>query len=206
MEMIFSFFLLLLMGRDYCNRVSSTANRSFFKVILKIAGGDGGVISVSISDNIINEVRSLQTIYSPVVIGRGLSSLTGRGVISVSISGNIINEVRSLQTIYSPVVIGRGLSSLTGRRVISVSISDNIINEVRSLQTIYSPVVAGRVRNQRLSRTSFKAWWQPQPVPLRQERCLVSGESVRWGPRGSWSASTNTSTSSTFREPGDNQL
>ena len=103
-------------------------------------------------------------------------------------------------------VIGRGLSSLTGRGVISVSISDNIINEVRSLQTIYSPVVAGRVRNQRLSRTSFEAWWQPQPVPLRQERCLVSGESVRWGPRRSWSASTNTSTSSTFREPGDNQL
>ena len=58
-----------------------------------------GVISVSISDNIIFEVRSLQTIYSPVVIGRGLSHLTGRGVISVSISDNIINEVRSLQTI-----------------------------------------------------------------------------------------------------------
>ena len=50
-----------------------------------------GVISVSISDNIINEVKSLHTIYSLVVIGRGLSSLTVRGVISVSISGNIIN-------------------------------------------------------------------------------------------------------------------
>ena len=60
-----------------------------------------------------------------MVIGRGLSSLTGRGVISVSVSDKVINEVRSLQTIYSPVVIGSGLSSLTGRGVISVSISDN---------------------------------------------------------------------------------
>ena len=67
-----------------------------------------------------------------MVIGSGLSTLTGRGVISVSISDNIINELRSLQTIYSPVVIGSGLSTLTGRGVISVSISDNLINEVRS--------------------------------------------------------------------------
>ena len=59
-----------------------------------------GVIFVCMSDNIINEVRGLQTIYSPVVIGRGLPSLTGQGVISVSISDNIINEVRSIQTIY----------------------------------------------------------------------------------------------------------
>ena len=81
-----------------------------------------GVISVTKSDNTINEVRSLQTIYSPVVIGRGLSSLTWRGVISVSISDNIINKVSCLQTIYSPVDIGRGLSSLTGRGVISVSL------------------------------------------------------------------------------------
>ena len=69
------------------------------------------MISVFISDNIINEVKSLQTIYSLVVIGRGLSSLTVRGVFSVSISGNITNEVRSLQTIYSLVVIGRVLLS-----------------------------------------------------------------------------------------------
>ena len=54
-----------------------------------------GVFSVSISDNITNDVRSLQTIYSPVLIGKGLSSLTVRGVISVTISDNIINEVRS---------------------------------------------------------------------------------------------------------------
>ena len=54
-----------------------------------------GVISVSISGYIINEVRSLQIIYSPVGIVKGLSHLTGRGVISVSISANIINEVRS---------------------------------------------------------------------------------------------------------------
>ena len=74
------------------------------------------------SDNIINEVRSLQTIYSPVVIGRGLPSLTGRGVISVSISDNIFNEARSLQTIYTPVVIGRRFSHLKGRGVISVSL------------------------------------------------------------------------------------
>ena len=47
-----------------------------------------------------SEVRSLQTIYSPVLIGRGLSSLKGRGVISVTISDNIINEVRSQQTIH----------------------------------------------------------------------------------------------------------
>ena len=65
----------------------------------------GRVISVSLSDSIINEVRSIQTIYSAVVIGRALSSLTVRGVFSVSISDNIINEVRSLQTIYSLVVI-----------------------------------------------------------------------------------------------------
>ena len=57
--------------------------------------GGGGVISVFISDNIINESRSFQTVYSPVVIKRGISSLKGRGVISVSISDNIINEVRS---------------------------------------------------------------------------------------------------------------
>ena len=50
------------------------------------------VIYVSISGNTINEIRSLQTIYSPVVIGRGLSPLTGRDVISVSISDNIINN------------------------------------------------------------------------------------------------------------------
>ena len=43
------------------------------------------VMYVSISDNIINELRSLQRIYSPVVIGRGLSTLKGRGVISVTI-------------------------------------------------------------------------------------------------------------------------
>ena len=53
------------------------------------------MISVPISDNVFNEVRSLQTIYSPVLIGKGLSSLTVRGVISVTISDNIINEVRS---------------------------------------------------------------------------------------------------------------
>ena len=70
------------------------------------------VISVSISGNIINEVRSLQTIYSVVDIGRGLSSLTGRVLISESISDSRFNEVRSLQKIYSPVDIGRGLSSL----------------------------------------------------------------------------------------------
>ena len=80
-----------------------------------------------------------------MVIGSGLSTLTGRGVISVSISDNLINEVRSLQKIHSPVVIGSGISILTGRGVISVSISDNIINEVRCLQTIYSLVVIGRV-------------------------------------------------------------
>ena len=57
------------------------------------------VIFVCMSDNIINEVGSLQTIYSPVLIGKGLSSLTVRGVISVTISDNIINEVRSQQTI-----------------------------------------------------------------------------------------------------------
>ena len=69
-----------------------------------------------------------------MVIGRGLSSLTGRGVISVSISGYIINEVRSLQIIYSPVGIVKGLSNLTGRGVISVSISDYIFNEERILK------------------------------------------------------------------------
>ena len=67
-----------------------------------------GLISVPISDNIFNEVRSLQTIYTPVVIGRTLSSLTVRGVFSVSISENIISDVRSLQTIYSHVRIVRG--------------------------------------------------------------------------------------------------
>ena len=72
-----------------------------------------------------------------MVIGRGLSSLTGRGVISVSLSDNIINQVRSIQRIYSPVDNGRGLSSLKGRDVIFVTISDNIINEVRSQLTIY---------------------------------------------------------------------
>ena len=41
---------------------------------------------VSISDNILNELSSLQRIYSPVDIGRGLSTLKGRGVISESIS------------------------------------------------------------------------------------------------------------------------
>ena len=51
-------------------------------------------------DNIINEVRYIQRIYSHVDNGRGLSSLKGRGVISVTISDNIINEVRSQQTIY----------------------------------------------------------------------------------------------------------
>ena len=45
-------------------------------------------------------VRSLQTIYSPVLIGSEISSLTGRVVISVSISDNIINEVCCLQTMY----------------------------------------------------------------------------------------------------------
>ena len=35
------------------------------------------VIYVSILDNIINELRSLQTIHSHVVIGRGIPSLTG---------------------------------------------------------------------------------------------------------------------------------
>ena len=64
-----------------------------------------GVISVTKSDNIINEVRSLQTIFSPVLIGRGLSPLKGRGVISVIKSDNIINEVRSLQIIFSPAVL-----------------------------------------------------------------------------------------------------
>ena len=44
-----------------------------------------GVISGTILENKINEVRDLQTIYSPVDIGTGLSSLTGRGAISVSI-------------------------------------------------------------------------------------------------------------------------
>ena len=43
------------------------------------------MISVNISDNIINDVRSLQKIYSPVLIGGGLSPLKGRGVISGSI-------------------------------------------------------------------------------------------------------------------------
>ena len=52
-----------------------------------------GVISVTKSDNIINEVRSLQTIFSPVLIGRGIPSLTGRGVISLSILGNILHEL-----------------------------------------------------------------------------------------------------------------
>ena len=49
------------------------------------------VISVSISENTINEIRSLQTIYSPVVVGRGPSPFPGRGVTSVSKSDNIIN-------------------------------------------------------------------------------------------------------------------
>ena len=53
------------------------------------------MISVSISNNIINEVRSFQTVYSPVVIKRGIPSLMGRGVISVSISDILNNEVRS---------------------------------------------------------------------------------------------------------------
>ena len=44
-----------------------------------------GVISGTILENKINEVRDLQKIYSPVDIGTGLSSLTGRGAISVSI-------------------------------------------------------------------------------------------------------------------------
>ena len=44
-----------------------------------------GMISGTILENKINEVRGLQTIYSPVDIGTGLSSLTGRGAISVSI-------------------------------------------------------------------------------------------------------------------------
>ena len=67
-------------------------------------------------------------IYSPVVIGSGLSPLNVRGFISLSLLDNIINEGINLQTIYSPVVIVKGLSPLTGRGVISVSISDNIIN------------------------------------------------------------------------------
>ena len=54
------------------------------------------MISVSISDNIINDVRSLQTIYSPVLIGSALSPLNGRGGIYVSLSDIIINDVRSL--------------------------------------------------------------------------------------------------------------
>ena len=58
------------------------------------------MFSVSISDNITNDVRSLLTIYTPVVSGRRFSLLKGRGVISVTISVNIINEVRSQQTIY----------------------------------------------------------------------------------------------------------
>ena len=41
-----------------------------------------GLISVTISDNINNEVICLQTIYSPVLIGRGLSPLKGWGGIS----------------------------------------------------------------------------------------------------------------------------
>ena len=53
------------------------------------------VISVSISDNILNEVRYLQIIYSPVVIVKGLSPLTGRGVISGSILENIMNKVKA---------------------------------------------------------------------------------------------------------------
>ena len=61
------------------------------------------MISVSISDYIFKEVRSLQTIYTLVVIGSGLSPLIGRGGISVSLSDNIINDVRSLQKINSPV-------------------------------------------------------------------------------------------------------
>ena len=55
-----------------------------------------GVISVSISDNILNEVSCLQTIYSPVDIGRGLSSLTGRGVISVSAFGQYNQRSKQL--------------------------------------------------------------------------------------------------------------
>ena len=43
----------------------------------------------------IQRSKNLKTIYSPVVIVKGLSHLTGRGVISVSMSANIINEVRS---------------------------------------------------------------------------------------------------------------
>ena len=54
-----------------------------------------GVISVSLSVNIINEVRGLQRIYSAVHNGRGLFSLKGRGVISITISDNIMNEVSS---------------------------------------------------------------------------------------------------------------
>ena len=62
-----------------------------------------GVISVSISDDIINEVSCLQTIYTHVFIGRRFSPLKGRDVISVSLLDNIINEVQSLQKIYPPV-------------------------------------------------------------------------------------------------------
>ena len=54
------------------------------------------VISVSLLDNIINEVRSLQRIYSPVDNGSGLSSLNVRGHISETLSDNKINDVRSL--------------------------------------------------------------------------------------------------------------
>ena len=56
----------------------------------------GGGISVSLLDNKINDVRSLQTIYSPVDIGRGLSSLTGRGVISVSVFGQYNQRSKQL--------------------------------------------------------------------------------------------------------------
>ena len=54
-----------------------------------------GVISVSMSGNIINEVRDLQIIYSPVVIVKGPTSLTGWGVISGSILENIIHKVKA---------------------------------------------------------------------------------------------------------------
>ena len=67
-----------------------------------------------------------------MVIGSGISILTGRGVISVSIWDNIINEVRNLQIIYTPVYIVKGLSPKTGRGVISGSILENIINKVKA--------------------------------------------------------------------------
>ena len=73
------------------------------------------MISVYLSEDIINDVRSLQTIYSLVFIRSGLSPLNGRGVSSVSLSVNLINDVRSLQKIYSAVRIGKGLSPLKGR-------------------------------------------------------------------------------------------